>query len=93
MAAARKSHKARTTVIPWNSVLWIGHVSLAGVNRPTFPLVLVGVLLRRGSLRLSGFKVGMHVCGTVVVHLSGLLAKSMRPYVTGKNVGRVMTWA
>ncbi len=93
MAAARKSRKARAVVIHWNSVMWIVHVSLAGVNRSTFPLVIDGVWLRRGNLRLPGIQVGMHVCGMVVVHLSCLLARSVKPYVAGENVGRVMMCA
>ena len=93
MADARKSRKAKSAVIPWNSVPWIVHVSLAGVSRSKLPLVIVGVWLKRGSLRLSGIQVGVHVCGRVVVHLSCLLARSVRPYVAGENVGRVMTYA
>jgi hypothetical protein len=93
MAAARNSRKASTAVMPWKSVLWIVHVSLAGVKRSTFPLVIVGVWLRRGCLRLSGIQVEMHVWDRVVVHMCCLLARSVSPYVAGENVGRVRTCA
>ena len=69
------------------------HVSLVVVKRSTFPMVIVGVWLRRDFLRLSGIQVGMHVWGRVVVHLTCLIAKSVRPYVACENVGRVMTCA
>ena len=93
MAAAWKSRKATIAVMPWKSVMWIVHVSLAGIRRSTFLLVIVGVWLMRGCLRLSGIQVGMLVWGRVVDHLSCRLAKSVRPYVAGENVGRVITCA
>ena len=36
---------------------------------------------------------GMLVWGMVAVHLSWRLARSVRPYVAGENVGRVITCA
>ena len=93
MAAARKSLKATIAVMPWKSVLWIVHVSLAETNRSTFPLVIVRAWLRRGCRRLSGIQVGMLVWGRVVDLMSCQLAKSVKPYVAGENVGRVITCA
>ncbi len=91
MAAARKSLKATIAVMPWKSVLWTVHVSLAGSRRSTFALVIVGVWLRRGCRRLSRIKEGILVRGRVVDHSSCRLAKSVRPYVAGENVGWVIT--
>ena len=61
MTDARKSLKATIAVMPWKSVLWIVHVSLAGSRQSTFALALVGVWLRRGYRRLSGIQKGMVV--------------------------------
>ena len=93
MAAARKILKATIAKTPRNSGLWIVHVSLAGVMRSTFALVIVGVWLRRGYLRLSRIQGGMLEWGRVVGHLSWRLARSVRPYVAGENVGRVIMCA
>jgi hypothetical protein len=54
MVAARKILKATIAETPWNTGLWIVHVSFAEVRQSAFALVFVGVLLRRGCLRLSG---------------------------------------
>ena len=93
MADARKILKATIVETPWNTALWIVHVSFAEVRRSTFALVIVGIWLRRGCLRLSGIQIGMLVYGRVVVHLIWRLAKSVRPYVAGVNVGSVITCA
>ena len=69
------------------------HVSLAAVRRSTFALVIVGVLLKKGCLRLFGIQVGMLVWGRVIVHLSWRLVKSVRPYVAGEHVESVTTCA
>ena len=93
MADARKVLRATIAETPWNTGLWIVHVSLVVVKRSTFAMVIVGVWLRRGCLRLSRIQVGMLVWGRVGVHLSWTLARSVRPYVAGENVGRVTTCA
>jgi hypothetical protein len=93
MDVARKILKATIAETPWNSGLWIVHVSFAGVRRSTFALAIVGIWLRRGCPRLSGIQGGMLVWGRVVVHLSCRLARSASPYVAGENVGRVITCA
>ena len=89
MTVARKILKATIAETPWNTGLWIVHVSLADVRRSTFAMVIVGVCLTRGCLRLSGIQVGMLVWDKVVVHQSWRLARSVMPYVAGENVGRV----
>ena len=91
MDAARTSLKATIAVMPWKSVLWIMHVSLAGSRRSAFALVIVGVWLRRGCRRLYGIQEGMLVWGRVVDHFSCQLARSARPYVVGENIERVIT--
>ena len=90
---ARKSLKATSKEMPWNSVLWILQVSLVGIRRSTFAQVIAGVWLRRGCRRLSEIQEGMLVWGRVVVHRSCRLANSVRPYIAGENVGRVITCA
>ena len=65
----------------------------AAIKWSTFALVIVGVWLSRGCLRLSGIQLGMLVWGRVVVHLNWRLAKSLRPYVAEENVGSVTTCA
>ena len=69
------------------------HVSFTEIRRSTFALVIVGVWLRRGCLRLYGIQLGMLVWGRVVVHLGWQLARSVRPYVAGVDVGSVTTCA
>ena len=93
MAAARKSLKATIAVMPWKSVFWIVHVSLAGSRRFTFAMVIVGVWLMRGCRRLFGTHEGMLVWGRVVDHRSCRIAISVRPYAAGENVGRLTTCA
>ena len=91
MAAERKILKATTAETPWKTGLWIVQVAFAEVRRSTFALVIVGVWFRRACLRLAGIQFGMLVCGRAVDHLSWRLARSVRPYVAGENVGSVIT--
>ncbi len=93
IAAALTILRATIADVPWNDGLWIVHVSLAEVRRFAFALVIVGVWLRRGCLRLSGIQAEMLVCGRAVVHLNCRLARSVKPYVAAVNLGRVITCA
>ena len=93
MVDARKILKATIAETPYNTGLWIVHVSFAAGRWSMFALGIVGVWLRRGCMRLFGIQFGILVWGRVVVHLSWRLARSVRPYVTGENVGSVTTCA